>query len=52
VSKLSSPATVLLACTVPAQSTFGSIVGVVNDPGALVIPSAKITLAGGENKTT
>jgi hypothetical protein len=29
-----------------AQSSFGFIVGVVKDPGGLVIPSAKITLTG------
>ncbi|MBZ5572065.1 MAG: TonB-dependent receptor [Acidobacteriia bacterium] len=47
--KLYPPVTLLLACVVllssaQAQSTFGAIVGVVQDPGGLVVPGAKITL--------
>ncbi len=34
-----------------AQSTFGSIVGVVKDPNGLVIPGAKITLSGLDDRS-
>jgi len=34
-----------------AQSTFGSIVGVVKDPNGLVIPGAKITLSSLDSQT-
>ncbi|HXZ78389.1 MAG TPA: carboxypeptidase-like regulatory domain-containing protein [Terriglobales bacterium] len=56
--RLSSAATVLLACAVVlssaahAQSTFGSILGVVKDPSGLVIPAAKITLLSLEEQST
>jgi hypothetical protein len=47
----SSLASFVLACTILgssayAQSTFGSIVGVVKDPSGLVVPGATITLSG------
>jgi hypothetical protein len=35
-----------------AQSTFGSIVGVVNDPGDLVVAGAQITLSNLDDKST
>jgi len=35
-----------------AQSTFGSIVGVVKDPGGLVVAGAKISLSSLEDKST
>jgi len=35
-----------------AQSTFGSVVGVVKDPGGLVVAGAKIKLASLEDKST
>ncbi|HUJ94813.1 MAG TPA: carboxypeptidase-like regulatory domain-containing protein [Terriglobales bacterium] len=35
-----------------AQSTFGSIVGVVRDPGGLVVPGAMLTLSGLEEQST
>ena len=49
--RLSSLASFVLACTIltssaNAQSTFGSIVGVVKDPSGLVVPGATITLSG------
>ena len=34
-----------IAVCADAQSTFGSIVGVMKDPGGLVVPSAEITLS-------
>ena len=40
------------AFSAQAQSTFGSIVGVVKDPNGLVIPGAKVTLASLDNQTT
>jgi hypothetical protein len=57
VPRLYLPATLLLACVVllsaaQAQSTFGSIVGVVKDPGGLVIPGAKVTLLSLEDRST
>ena len=55
--RLYLPATLLLACVVllsaaQGQSTFGTIVGVVKDPGGLVIPGAKITLLSLEDRST
>ena len=49
--------TLLLTCVVllsaaQAQSTFGAIVGVVKDPGGLVIPGAKVTLLSLEDQST
>jgi hypothetical protein len=57
VSKLFSLGTILLSCIVllssaNAQSTFGSIVGAVKDPGGLVVPGAQITLPSIEEKTS
>jgi hypothetical protein len=57
VPRLSSLAALLLTCTLvlssaQAQSTFGSIVGVVKDPGGLVIPAARITLSSLEDQST
>ena len=43
---------ILLSASVYAQSTFGSIVGVVKDPGDLVIPGAKVTLLSLEDRST
>jgi len=37
--------------SVSAQSTFGSIVGVVKDPNGLVIPGTKITLTSLDNQS-
>ena len=34
-----------MLCSVEAQSTFGSIVGVVKDPGDLLVPKAEIKLS-------
>lgn len=34
------------------QSTFGSIVGVVKDPGGLVVAGAQITLANLDDKSS
>ena len=50
-----SPLATLLVCSIVltsahAQSTFGSIVGVVKDPGGLVVPGAKITLSSLEEE--
>ena len=55
--RLSSLVTIVLTCTVMlssahAQSTFGSIVGVVTDPAGLVVPGAQITLFSVEEKST
>jgi len=49
VSRLYLPATLSFVCVVllsaaQAQSTFGSIVGLVKDPGELVVPRAEIKL--------
>ena len=57
VVKLSSLGTILFTCVVllasaNAQSTFGSIVGVVKDPGELVVPGAQITLTGVDDRST
>jgi len=57
VVRLSSLVTIVLTCTVMlssahAQSTFGSIVGVVTDPAGLVVPGAQITLFSVEEKST
>jgi hypothetical protein len=41
-----------IASYVSAQSTFGSIVGVVKDPNGLVIPGAKITVISLEDRST
>jgi hypothetical protein len=35
-----------------AQSTFGSVVGVVKDPGGLLVSGTKITLSGLEDQST
>ncbi|HXY50323.1 MAG TPA: carboxypeptidase-like regulatory domain-containing protein [Terriglobales bacterium] len=35
-----------------AQSTFGSVLGVVKDPGGLVVPGAKITLISLEDRSS
>ena len=48
--------TLLLACMTfaslaQAQSTFGTIMGVVKDPGGLVIPGAKVTLSSLEDRS-
>ncbi len=55
--RLYSAATLLLSCVVllslaPAQSTFGTIVGVVKDPGGLVIPGARVTLLSLDDRST
>ena len=55
--RLSSLATVLLACTILfssayAQSTFGAIVGVVNDPSGLVVPGTRVTLSSLDDQST
>ena len=55
--RLCLPATWLLACVVllsaaQAQSTFGAIVGVVKDPGGLVISGAKVTLLSLDDRST
>jgi hypothetical protein len=57
VSRFSCFATLLCACTILcsaayAQSTFGSVVGVVKDPGGLLVPGAKITLASVEDQSS
>jgi hypothetical protein len=50
-------AALLLLCalgagvTAKAQSTFGSIVGVVKDPGGLVVPGAQITLSSLDDRS-
>ncbi len=55
--KLSSLGTILFTCAVllasaNAQSTFGSIVGVVKDPGGLVVAGAQITLTGADDRSS
>ncbi|MGA7379766.1 MAG: TonB-dependent receptor, partial [Terriglobales bacterium] len=55
--RLYPSATLFLACIVllsaaQAQSTFGAIVGVVKDPGGLVVPGAKVTLLSLDDRTT
>src|SRR6202167_4308514 len=55
--KLSSVAALLLACTVVlssahAQSTFGSIVGVVHDASQAVVPGASIKIRRLEDNST
>jgi hypothetical protein len=57
VSKLSAVGIWLLACvasvsSVNAQSTFGSVLGVVKDPGGLLVPGAKITLISLEEQSS
>jgi hypothetical protein len=57
VPRLYPSATLFLACIVllsaaQAQSTFGAIVGVVKDPGGLVVPGAKVTLLSLDDRTT
>jgi hypothetical protein len=57
VPKLHPPVTLLIVCVVllsaaQAQSTFGTIVGVVKDPSGLVIPGVKITLLSLEDRST
>ena len=52
-----SPLATLLVCSLVlssayAQSTFGSIVGVVKDPGGLVVAGAKITLSSLGDQST
>ncbi|MGA8152275.1 MAG: carboxypeptidase-like regulatory domain-containing protein [Terriglobales bacterium] len=44
-------ASILLLSPAHAQSTFGSIVGVVKDPGGLVVAGAKITLSSLEDQS-
>jgi carboxypeptidase family protein len=41
-----------MTCSVEAQSTFGSIVGVVKDPSGLVMPGAQLTLSGLDDQST
>jgi Carboxypeptidase regulatory-like domain len=43
---------VLSAIGSPAQSTFGSIVGMVKDPGDLLVPGAQITLLSLDDQST
>src|ERR1700691_5406379 len=55
--KLSSVAALLLACTVVlssahAQSTFGSIVGVVHDASQAVVPGASVEIRSLEENST
>lgn len=55
--RLSSLATFLLACTVllssaRAQSTFGSIVGVVHDATQAVVPGASVEIKSLEDNST
>jgi len=57
VSKVFSFAAFVVLClslvsTAHAQSTFGSIVGTVKDPGGLVVPGTKITLSSLEDQST
>ena len=57
VSKLSAVAVWLLACvasvsSVNAQSTFASVLGMVKDPGGLLVPGAKITLISLEDQSS
>jgi len=57
VPKLYPTLTLLLACVVllsaaQAQSTFGAIVGVVTDPGGLVVAGAKVALLSLEDRST
>jgi hypothetical protein len=57
VPRLYPCATWLLVCVVllsaaQAQSTFGTIVGVVKDPGGLVIPGTKVTLLSLDDRST
>ena len=57
MSRLSSLAVFLLACAIllcsaHAQSTFGSIVGVVKDPSGLAIPGASLILNSLEDPAT
>ena len=40
-----------LTCWVEAQSTFGSIVGVVKDPSGLALPGAQLTLSGQDDQS-
>ncbi len=40
-----------VTCWVEAQSTFGSIVGVVKDPSGLVLPGAQLTLSGQDDQS-
>ena len=45
-------ASLLLLSAAQAQSTFGAIVGVVKDPGGLVVAGAKVTLLSLEDQST
>jgi len=42
----------VVAQSVLAQSTFGSIVGVVEDPGKLVVSGARVTLSSVDDRST
>jgi hypothetical protein len=57
VPRLYMPVTSLLLCAVllsaaQAQSTFGAIVGVLKDPGGLVVSGAKVTLLSLDDRST
>jgi hypothetical protein len=45
------PSMISITCSLEAQSTFGSIVGIVKDPSGLVVPGAQLTLSGLEDQS-